>query len=601
MGHLRASIVCVLAVAGVVCLVPATAAAQRGVDVDTFHPALDSYGIFTVERSQTAAQWGFGFKLFANYAANPLRLAMFDAAAMAPRRVAIIDRQLALDFGANLGLTRWLELALDVPLSSQSYGDAYGHTGSAADPTVTRTGFYAADRFTNVPPPDGGPLDARVALKARVVHAGPFGLALAAIVTVPFGDETAFLGDSNFTFRPLLIGDVTRGSLTVAVNVGAIVRQRTRVLDPYDLATLAPSPRVLLELGDELTYSIGAAWRVARLVGVAAELYGYEPLAVSRDAVNDRTIDVLGGVQLFPLKSLAIAVGAGAGVIGTAARHDDFRVFFGITWSPVDAKGGLAGSGVDSDGDGIPDAQDLCPAQAEDKDGFDDEDGCPDPDNDADGIPDALDKCPNEPEDKDGFQDEDGCPELDNDADGIPDAQDKCPNEPEDRDGFQDEDGCPNLDNDGDGIADAQDNCPNEPETFNGVDDADGCPDSGGAVQIAGNKIELPDSISFDTGRATIARRSEALLGRVADKINANPRVRRVRIEGHTDDVGSAKKNQELSQERAEAVRDFLIRKGVDPDRLQAVGFGNTRPLETHRNAEARAKNRRVDFIIVEQ
>ncbi|HEX9102021.1 MAG TPA: OmpA family protein, partial [Polyangia bacterium] len=181
------------------------------------------------------------------------------------------------------------------------------------------------------------------------------------------------------------------------------------------------------------------------------------------------------------------------------------------------------------------------------------------------------------------------------------DAQERCPNEPEDRDGFEDDDGCPDLDNDGDGIADAQDSCPNEPETFNGVDDSDGCPDSGGAVRIAGDKIELPDNIWFDTGRATIARRSEALVGRVADKLNANPRVRRIRIEGHTDDIGSARKNQELSQARAEAVRDFLIRRGVDADRLQAVGFGNTRPLDSHRNAEARAKNRRVDFIIVEQ
>ena len=601
MGHLRASLVCSLAVAGVVSLAPATAAAQRGVDAETFHPALDGYGIFTVERAQTAPQWSFGFKLFANYAANPLRLAMFDAAAMAPRRVAIMERQIALDFGADLGLTRWLELALDVPLSSQSYGDAYGHTGSAADPKVARTGFYAADRFTNVPPPDGGPLDARVALKARVVRAGPFGLALAAIVTVPFGDETAFLGDSDFTFRPLVIGDVTRGALTLAVNLGAIVRERTRVLDPHDVAAGVPDPRVLLEVGDELTYSIGAAYRVARLVGLAAELYGLEPLAVSREAVDDRTIDVLGGVQLFPMRSVAIAVGAGAGVIGAAARHDDFRVFCGITWSPADAKGSLAGSGIDSDGDGIPDAQDLCPTEPEDRDGFDDEDGCPDPDNDQDGIPDRLDRCPNEPEDEDGFQDDDGCPELDNDGDGIVDAQDKCPNEPEDKDGFQDDDGCPELDNDGDGIADAQDSCPNEPETFNGVDDSDGCPDSGGAVQIAGNKIELPENISFDTGRATIARRSEALVGRIADKLNANPGVRRIRIEGHTDDVGSAKKNQELSQARAEAVRDLLIRKGVDADRLQAVGFGNTRPLDTHRNAEARARNRRVDFIIVEQ
>ena len=102
------------------------------------------------------------------------------------------------------------------------------------------------------------------------------------------------------------------------------------------------------------------------------------------------------------------------------------------------------------------DDADKCPNEAEDKDGFQDDDGCPDPDNDGDGIADAADKCPNEPEDKDGFQDDDGCPEPDNDSDGIPDAADKCPNEAEDKDGFQDDDGCPDPDNDGDGVLDAQ-------------------------------------------------------------------------------------------------------------------------------------------------
>ncbi|MDP2363888.1 MAG: hypothetical protein Q8M94_08980, partial [Ignavibacteria bacterium] len=104
----------------------------------------------------------------------------------------------------------------------------------------------------------------------------------------------------------------------------------------------------------------------------------------------------------------------------------------------------------DSDGDGIKNNVDLCPDAKEDFDGFEDEDGCPDPDNDKDGILDSQDKCPDQPEDKDGFEDWDGCPDFDNDADGILDVNDKCPDEAEDIDGFQDEDGCPDLDNDGD-------------------------------------------------------------------------------------------------------------------------------------------------------
>ena len=103
--------------------------------------------------------------------------------------------------------------------------------------------------------------------------------------------------------------------------------------------------------------------------------------------------------------------------------------------------------------------------------------GAPD-DSDHDGIADDVDKCPNEPEDKDGFQDADGCPDPDNDGDGILDAADKCPNDAEDFDGFQDEDGCPDPDNDKDGIPDVKDKCPNDPETKNGLEDEDGCPDN---------------------------------------------------------------------------------------------------------------------------
>jgi outer membrane protein OmpA-like peptidoglycan-associated protein len=607
-----------LAAVGLLVVVAAGKAhAQRGIDSELFRPALDSYGIFTVDRAQTSHQWDFGFKLYVNYAQNPLRLDICPASGACaitglkrPGLTGVMSYQAAMNFGAHLGLTNWLELVLDLPISAQGYTAAYGSYGSLGDPTLTRTGFYDPrnGNFTDVPPPNAAPLDWRLGLKARLFRAGIFGMALSAVATLPFGDEAAFLGDSGFTFRTKLIGDITRGPLTVAFNVGAIIRPETIVYAPNDPTQPDGTPvpkRALLDIGDELTWSAGLAYRFTHGVGLAAEVYGDVPLVQQQtgplDAPKDFTADVLGGFQFFPVKDVAIGVGAGAGMLPGASRHDDFRVFGGISWAPAEGKGAIAAGGIDSDGDGIPDGQDICPQQPEDKDGFDDEDGCPDLDNDQDGIADKQDKCPNEAEDQDGFQDDDGCPEVDNDNDGIPDAQDKCPGEAEDKDGFQDDDGCPDLDNDGDGIPDAADKCPNEPETRNGVDDSDGCPDSGGQVMIAGGKIELPENILFETGSARIAGRSEALLDRVADKIKANPQVKRIRIEGHTDDVGSSRKNLELSQQRAEAVRDFLIRKGVEPERLQAVGYGDTRPLDKRRTSEARAKNRRVEFIIVEQ
>ena len=140
----------------------------------------------------------------------------------------------------------------------------------------------------------------------------------------------------------------------------------------------------------------------------------------------------------------------------------------------------LALGGRDRDRDGIPDRRDACPTMAEDRDGWLDQDGCPDPDNDGDGVPDAVDGQPFEPEDRDGYLDEDGVPDLDNDGDGVPDARDACPDEAEDRDGDRDEDGCPEAsrDTDGDGIADDRDHCPGLAEDRDGFEDEDGCPDA---------------------------------------------------------------------------------------------------------------------------
>jgi OmpA-OmpF porin, OOP family len=252
----------------------------------------------------------------------------------------------------------------------------------------------------------------------------------------------------------------------------------------------------------------------------------------------------------------------------------------------------------DNDGDGIPDVDDQCPDEPEDFDGFEDEDGCPDPDNDGDGIPDVDDKCPNEPEDFDGFEDEDGCPDPDNDGDGIPDVDEKCPNEPEDFDGFEDEDGCPDPDNDGDGIPDELDQCPNDPEDFDGDRDEDGCPDL--AAKVDPCAIKLDDKIMFDFGKSSIdsvkfGDKNRQLLDEVYQILKTNPDIT-IEIGGHTDSKGSDKSNQKLSQRRVESVREYLVGKGVDPKKLTAKGYGESVPVDTNRTAEGRENNRRVEF-----
>jgi OOP family OmpA-OmpF porin len=343
---------------------------------------------------------------------------------------------------------------------------------------------------------------------------------------------------------------------------------------------------------------------------------------------------------------------------------------------------------TDSDGDGIMDKDDPCQEQAEDKDNFEDQDGCPDPDNDKDGVNDDKDKCPliaglvdnggcpeeapkdrdgdgiidkldkcgDQAEDYDSFQDDDGCPELDNDKDGIVDTadkcpieegplqnlgcpivdkdgdgtnddKDKCPDEPEDKDGFQDEDGCPDLDNDSDGMPDGQDKCPAEagPAENGGcpdsdkdadgiVDRLDKCPEEFGVAEEKGcakqykmvvvkkDRIEIKKQIKFGTGSAKIiGKESFAILGDVAQVLRDMPTIKKLRIEGHTDSVGNDTANLKLSQKRADSVMAQLIKLGIDPGRLEAVGFGETRPIASNATKAGRAENRRIEFNVAEQ
>lgn len=247
----------------------------------------------------------------------------------------------------------------------------------------------------------------------------------------------------------------------------------------------------------------------------------------------------------------------------------------------------------DADGDGILDPEDECPNEPEDFDQFEDEDGCPETqDTDGDGLADDADTCPVEAEDADGFQDEDGCPEPDNDLDGIADGQDQCADQPEDPDGFEDDNGCPDLDNDADSIPDATDNCPNEP----GPAAEQGCPRVYQNVTVTSTGIVISQRIYFEYNRAVIRSRSFGILNTVGQVLTDFPDIT-VEIQGHTDSRGSDAYNLRLSQERAEAVRTYLIGRGIAANRLTARGYGETVPIDTNRTAGGRAANRRVEFI----
>jgi len=233
-----------------------------------------------------------------------------------------------------------------------------------------------------------------------------------------------------------------------------------------------------------------------------------------------------------------------------------------------------------------------------------------DSDRDKDGIDDDQDQCPLKPEDRDGFEDSDGCPEADNDSDGILDADDKCPLKPEDKDGDRDEDGCPEedkkppkpivIDSDKDGIPDEKDRCPQQAENKNGVEDEDGCPET--KVIITRKKIEIGDKVYFETDKDVIKEESHGILDAVAKVLTDYPHILMIDIHGHTDNRGSGEYNQELSQRRADAVKAYLVETGkVDAARLSAKGFGQSKPLQEGDDEAAWSKNRRVEFIILKE
>jgi outer membrane protein OmpA-like peptidoglycan-associated protein len=235
----------------------------------------------------------------------------------------------------------------------------------------------------------------------------------------------------------------------------------------------------------------------------------------------------------------------------------------------------------DTDHDGYIDSEDQCPAEA----GVAPR-GCP-ADTDTDGVLDKDDFCPREA----GVA-PNGCPDPDTDKDGVPLPCDQCPKEV----GVK-PDGCPIRDKDGDGIFDDKDKCIDKPETKNGFEDDDGCPDS---VPDAVKKFSgVIQGISFDKNKATIRPQSKQVLGNAAKVLQTYPSIS-LEISGHTSSEGDAGVNQRLSQDRADAVKQWLVDNGVPPERIKTRGAGPDEPIADNKTAAGREKNRRIEFKVLQ-
>jgi outer membrane protein OmpA-like peptidoglycan-associated protein len=595
-------------------------AVEPNIDVQKFLPISSPYGIFTVDSAQSAAAWQVSGGLILNYSAEPLVLVPANGDA-----VPIVEDQLAMDALLGIGLFDFLELNLGLPV----YLVNNASVGSDTIEGATIGDLRAQLKYSILNPEEDV---VGVALQVRGVF--------------PTGDAEAFTSSDSISIRPGAIVDVKIDRLLLAANM------LVNIQDSRSFGNL--------EVSNEFIYGFGAQYEILsnRLL-LGGEIYGSSDFNNFFDE-EETPVEGLLGLKLRTDMGLNFEVGGGGGLVAGYGAPA-YRVFGGVRYANYDNDwdddGILNGvdacprdpedvdlfededgcPDLDNDQDGILDTSDECPNDPEDKDDFEDADGCPDPDNDKDGVADVDDKCPNEPgdkdyegcpipdrdkdgilddkdkcpddpEDKDGFEDTDGCPDPDNDKDGILDAKDQCPNRAEDKDGFEDEDGCPELDNDRDGVPDTQDKCPDEAEVINGVKDDDGCPDKGKSlVKVEQKEIKILQQVFFDTAKATIKKKSYNLLNQVALVLKANPQVTKVEVQGHTDDVGNDKSNFKLSNDRANAVRKYLIERGVKPGRLVPKGYGETSPkvaidgLRGRKLRAARADNRRVQFIILEQ
>lgn len=238
---------------------------------------------------------------------------------------------------------------------------------------------------------------------------------------------------------------------------------------------------------------------------------------------------------------------------------------------------------TDWDKDGVLNDVDKCPKLAGDP-----PDGCPSIDSDNDTFLDKVDKCPFEP----GVA-PDGCPPPDQDKDGIIDPDDQCPTEP-----WPEAPGCPPPpDTDGDKIIDKDDTCPLHPESYNGYQDADGCPDTVPEKAKQWTNKPIP-GITFEFRSDKIKKSSHKTLDAAVDVFKEFKDLK-IEISGHTDDIGEREFNLDLSQRRADAVKQYLVDKGVDASRIKTVGYGPDKPIDPAKTAKARAQNRRIEFRVI--
>ena len=575
----------------------ASNARAEGYALDRFDPAPAGDRLFGVQSPTTQGDLDVHLMLLTDYAHNPFVLTHNRGVADVG---SVVEHQLFLHLNGSLALWDRLTVGVDVPV-------ALVQDGSDA--------VYAGQTLAGAQDAAFG--DLRFHLRGTLLELDDdvLQLGIGGYLWLPTGAADNWVSDGTVrgSLEVLLAG--MGGPLYWNLSMGPQFRDSKSLIGIPQSSMFTWGAGAGVLLGDDQEVQLGPE------VKISANLEDPQR--------RNTNIELLLGAKYRFLEDWELGVAAGPGLsegIGTP----DLRGLMMFAYSPDTREK----APTDTDGDGIPDTADACPEKA----GMANDDatlhGCPvappPPDADVDGVPDDVDACPALAGVASDDPTKNGCP-LDSDGDGISDDLDACPNEavPLDKSDPQ-RPGCPQPDGDGDGIADSVDACPgiagvaSEDPTANGCpgdsdgdgfrDDQDACPKVKGkddpdpakrgcptAVRLVGSELKILQQVQFATGTARIKAESNDLLEEVATVLKDHQELVAIEVQGHTDNQGPQALNEQLSQQRADAVMKSLVDRGVGADRLTAKGYGPNEPIADNGTDEGRAKNRRVQFKITKR
>jgi len=638
---------CSIAVAGLVSTADAQTAAtvqNRGFEVNRYEPTAAGEWSFAVDHPWYSSMRTFAGGITLNYAHNPLVLGQGSPTGDYTVLRPIIEHRLMghIDVAGSFADRILISLSLPVVLMERGNSEAGIRPVELAALGDPRLG--ARVRVF------GQPYQDAISLSLGIDFWIP--------LNAPRGGDGSFqaqVGDSGVRMLPkLMLGGLSH-SIMWSFNFGFLYRPVATIgdLPPLSGNTVAPE----LQFGFAIKYA-SLAHRLA--IGPEVVL-STVPAGFAAFHRGYTSLEALLGIQYNVARLFQLGVAGGIGALREPGTPDG-RVLFRFAYAPMGAaapkdkdRDGIPDSqdacpeeaGVrtgesdtngcpppvvpsDRDRDRVADAQDQCPDEPAGSSPDPRKPGCPLRDADGDGIPDSQDQCPDAAAGSSADPRKPGCPLRDADGDGVFDNQDQCPDAAAGAHPDPARPGCPDKDSDGDGIYDAQDQCSGVPAGLNPdasragcplpdrdrdqvPDGADACPDQAGSpspdakrngcpglVEVKGSQIVIKEQVFFATGKDQILKKSFPLLNTIAHTLGAIAAIKKVEIEGHTDNQGAEEKNIDLSDRRAKSVQKYLIDHGVAAERLVAKGYGPARPIADNKTVSGRAQNRRVDFRIVD-